>query len=125
MRLCLVLLAHFWPLSSLLSIPPVFPMIRFVVMAKAYPSQRLAIASQHLPSFASADLRCVTFRSKKKLAPVRLSFHILHCLYQTFDYKKEAHHFCSLFKMSLQEETITRTRAWPPLRYVLHTHPAL
>lgn len=38
---------------------------------KAYPKANNSIAS-HLPSVASADLGCVTFRLKMRLAPVRL-----------------------------------------------------
>lgn len=46
-----------------------------MTVPEAYPN--ITIAS-HIPSFASADLGCVTFRSRKKLAPVRLTPYILY-----------------------------------------------
>ena len=46
------------------------------VAVEAYPSIHSIL---HLPSFASANLGCVAFRSKKKLAPVRVAPYILYC----------------------------------------------
>ncbi|EAU34558.1 predicted protein [Aspergillus terreus NIH2624] len=67
----------------------------------------------HLPSFASADLRCVTSRSKKKLAPVRLNpYYIVNWL------KKHAH-------LLLSQDVTTRGNYYPDKSMATAANPPL
>lgn len=83
---------------------PAFDVVFCVWLDEAYPTKCIA---SHIPSVASADLGCVTSRSKMKLAPVRLLPYT--------DFAEVAYRLL-FYKMSPLEEIITRTRIWPLLR---------